>query len=102
MNVLTSLSVLFPTKIKFVEHTFQSRTAFREWLIDGEFRTELKDSRAHTHTSSPFVWTSDSFSRTPKSDEVKIFIGGRPVSKPATQAVSQLSKQATKQATQHC
>jgi len=76
VNVLTSLSVLFPTKIKFVEHTFQSRNAFREWLIDGEFRTELKDSRAHTHTSSPFVWTSDSFSRTPKSDQVKSFIGG--------------------------
>lgn len=75
-NVLTSLSVLFPTRIKVVDHEYSSREEYRTWLIEKGFRSELKDNRAHGHTSSPFVWTSKRATAKPLSKDVIDFIGG--------------------------
>ena len=75
-TVLGSLSLLFPTRLKIVDHNFSDREAYRAWLIDAGFRTELVDSRAHGHTSSPFVWTSKRATSKPLSKDVLSFIGG--------------------------
>jgi len=56
VNVVSSLTVLFPNRIKLIEHKFPSREEYRAWLIDGGFRDNMKDVRAHSHTSSPFSW----------------------------------------------
>lgn len=74
--VLSSLSLLFPTRLKVVDHNFADRDAFRAWLIDGGFRSEVADSRAHTHTSSPFVWISKRATAKPLSKDVISFVGG--------------------------
>ena len=65
-GVLSSLSVLFPNKIKVIPHEFASRDEFRSWLVNGNegkdqpFRdTFSSDNRAQAHTSSPFTWMED-------------------------------------------
>lgn len=75
-TVLSSLSVLFPTRIKVVQHEYETREDYRSWLIDKDFRSELSDSRAHTHTSSPFVWVSKRATSKPLSKDVIDFVGG--------------------------
>lgn len=83
-GVLASISLLFPTRIKVVEHAFPSRDAYRAWLIDGGFRTQVQDPRAHKHTSSPFAWISKAGDTTalrgaeslPDPANVESFIGG--------------------------
>jgi len=75
-SVLTSISVLFPSKLKIVDHEYPSRDAYRAWLLD-EFRSKMSDTRAHKHSSSPFVWISNG-SSPEKADpkDVESFIGG--------------------------
>lgn len=75
-KVLSSLAVLFPSRMKVVEHTFPSRDLYRAWLVDEGFRNAVDDPRAKSHTSSPFVWISDKTSETPDKDDVTGFIGG--------------------------
>lgn len=81
-GVVSSLAMLFPTRIKFIEHTFPSRDAYRAWLIDGGFRTQISDPRAHKQTSSPFTWISKSDvtenlrGGSPDPADVKSFVGG--------------------------
>lgn len=58
--MLSSLAVLFPSKLRVVEHEFASRSEFRAWLIEDGFRSKLGDEKALSHNSSPFVWMSDS------------------------------------------
>lgn len=62
-SVLSSLSILFPTKLKVIDHEFADRSQYRAWLINeedqdaGGFRNNFKDSdKAQSHTSSPFLW----------------------------------------------
>ena len=74
-SVLASLSILFPTKIKVVDHSFPSRAEYRQWLIEGGFRDKLSDARAHGHSSSPFTWISDTAGE-PDPAAIKEFIGG--------------------------
>uniref|UniRef100_A0A7S4MQN0 Thioredoxin-disulfide reductase n=1 Tax=Odontella aurita TaxID=265563 RepID=A0A7S4MQN0_9STRA len=75
-SVLSSLSVLFPTKIKIIEHSYPSRTEYRAWLIDGGFRDQVHDDRAKSHTSSPFCWVADKPTSEPDVGDIKSFIGG--------------------------
>lgn len=75
-TILSSIATLFPSRMKIVEHNFPSRDTYRAWLVDGGFRDSVKDSRASSHTSSPFVWISDKPSSTPDKDDVTAFIGG--------------------------
>jgi len=75
-TILSSLAVLFPTRIKVVEHEYKSRDDYRSWLIDGEFRTAPPDTRAHSHTSSPFVWISKRATAKPLARDIVGFVGG--------------------------
>jgi len=78
MQVLSSISLLFPSRIKVIDHTFSSRAQYRSWLIDSGFREAVsgKDPRATSHTSSPFVWLSEK--NTPEIDQNDVvgFVGG--------------------------
>ena len=60
-SVVASLSLLFPNKLQLIEHEFQSRDEYGEWLIHGsKFRDGVAGKggnlRASSHTSSPFCW----------------------------------------------
>jgi len=76
--VLSSVAVLFPTRIKVVDHEFSDRTSYRAWLVDGSasFRAQMQDTRAHSHTSSPFVWFSNEASAEPDPSDIVSFLGG--------------------------
>ena len=58
--MLSSLAVLFPSKLRVVEHEFATRSEYRAWLIEDGFRAKLGNEKALNHNSSPFVWMSDS------------------------------------------
>jgi len=75
-GVLGSLSLLFPTRLKVVNHNFPTRDEYREWLIDGQFRDAVSDTRAHSHTSSPFCWISKRATAKPLSKDILEFVGG--------------------------
>lgn len=77
VQIVSSLSVLFPNRIKVVEHAFPDRTAYRAWLIDNDgFRTKFSDSRATSHSSSPFVWFSSKATEEAKAEDIDAFLGG--------------------------
>jgi len=75
-GALGALSLLFPTRLKVVDHSFSSRDEYRSWLIDGNFREGLNDPRAHSHTSSPFCWVSKRATAKPLAKDITGFIGG--------------------------
>jgi len=84
-SVVASLSLLFPHKLQLVQHEFNNRDEFREWLIHGtNFRDKVStiggggNLRASAHSSSPFCWTSSSADTSSGSnaDSVLEFIGG--------------------------
>ena len=70
--------MLFPHKIKVVDHSFPSRSEYRGWLIEGGFRDRVEDPRAQRHSASPVVWISgpDSANTDPDPSGVASFIGG--------------------------
>lgn len=72
--IVGSLSILFPTRFKVIDHTFSSRTEYREWLTnDDGFRSKFVDSeKAKKHTSSPFTW----FTNSEEKEDIKEFLGG--------------------------
>lgn len=71
-----SLSILFPKRLKVVEHAFPDRKAYREWLIEDGFREKTKDTRSAMHTSSPFVWFSSQGRSEPDVTDITSFVGG--------------------------
>ncbi|KAL7427046.1 hypothetical protein ACHAXM_000691 [Skeletonema potamos] len=81
-SVVASLSLLFPHRLQLVQHEFNNRDEFREWLIHGtNFRDKVSSSRgnlrASAHSSSPFCWTSSSADPSNvNADSVLEFIGG--------------------------
>lgn len=76
-SVVSSLTILFPSRIKVVEHAFADRAAFRTWLIDdGGFRSKFADSRASGHSSAPFVWFAREASEEPNADDIEGYLGG--------------------------
>jgi FAD binding domain len=75
LNVLKSISILFPTRLKVVEHIFADRAGYRDWLIEGAqpFRANFLDNdRAKSHSSSPLVWLTKSDAET----DIDSFLGG--------------------------
>jgi glutathione S-transferase len=54
--------------VKFDDRTFATRDEYRHWLFSEDGRSSFSEVAAHTHTSSPFVWRSDS--------RLKSFVGG--------------------------
>src|SRR6056300_1418622 len=92
-SVVASLSLLFPHKLQLVQHEFNNRDEFRDWLIHGSnnFRDKVGNSnaniqkgggggtlRATSHSSSPFCWMSCSADKSNDvaADSVLEFIGG--------------------------
>ena len=74
--MLSSISLLFPTRIKVVEHEFADRNGYRSWLIDGGFRDAMHNEKAKAHSSSPFVWFSEAATPEPKIEEISSYLGG--------------------------
>jgi hypothetical protein len=71
-NVLASLSILFPSRLKVVDHKYGSRDEYRSWLIGTSgsgFRDTFGISKASNQTSSPFAWIES-------SDGGNSFVGG--------------------------
>lgn len=75
-SVLSSLSILFPNRIQVVEHNFPDRPTYRAWLVDDGFRDKVHDTRAKTHSSSPFVWMSHQVTTDPDDRDIACFLGG--------------------------
>jgi thioredoxin reductase (NADPH) len=81
LNVLRSVSILFPQRLQVVDHNFSDRSSYRAWLLaegveNGDaFRNQFpNEPAALTHSSSPFVW----FSKGEKKDgtDIDCFLGG--------------------------
>lgn len=75
-GVLGTLALLFPSRIKVVDHNFPSRDEYRSWLIEGQFRDAVADPRAHKHSSSPFCWISSRATAKPIAKDIVGFVGG--------------------------
>lgn len=75
-GVLDSLSLLFPQRLRVVNHCYPSRADYRAWLIDGGFRSTFSDARAHSHSSSPFVWFGATATDDPDPRDATGFVGG--------------------------
>lgn len=81
--MLRSIAVVFPTRLKVIDHDFEERTKYREWLIDSGFRSNFPEKAAQEHVTSPFCW----FSRTDtkevaslKADDIEGYLGGHDAS----------------------
>ncbi len=72
--MLSSLSILFPSRFQIASHEFETRADFRQWI--GKFRTQVPDVRAHSHSTSPFCWISSDINQTPNPNDILSFIGG--------------------------
>ena len=81
MNVLRSVSILFPQRLKIIEHDFPDRPSYRAWLMAEDvehveaFRNRFENEPAALkHSSSPFVW----FANGEKADgfDIEGYLGG--------------------------
>jgi thioredoxin/glutathione reductase (selenoprotein) len=76
-GVMSSLSLLFPNRLKVVEHDFNDRNGFREWLVDGGFRNSFKEPQAQQHVASPLVWFTKSLVEgDPDPADIEKYLGG--------------------------
>jgi thioredoxin reductase (NADPH) len=74
---LSSMSVLFPHRIQVVEHEFEDRTNFRQWLVDDGFRTNFNGGEGEKHVNSPIVWLSKSAKEgDPDPADIDRYLGG--------------------------
>ena len=73
------MSLLFPNRIKVVEHEFPDRGDFRQWLVDDGFRNHFS-AEGKQHVSSPVVWfgKSDKEGGEEKPDptDIERYLGG--------------------------
>eukprot|EP00588_Corethron_pennatum_P015510 CAMPEP_0194265108 /NCGR_PEP_ID=MMETSP0169-20130528/446_1 /TAXON_ID=218684 /ORGANISM="Corethron pennatum, Strain L29A3" /LENGTH=626 /DNA_ID=CAMNT_0039005509 /DNA_START=30 /DNA_END=1910 /DNA_ORIENTATION=+ len=78
VNVMSSISTLFPSRLQVTEHSFGTRDEYRNWLLEGPnaFRSSSSDPLAKKHTSSPFVWIGDRGGGKPGEVGIKTFVGG--------------------------
>ena len=74
---MSSLSLLFPNRLKVVEHDFGDRTNFRAWLVDGGFRNNFEEGPAREHVACPLVWFTKSFQEgDPIGNDIDGYLGG--------------------------
>lgn len=52
------MSILFPNRLRVIEHEFDDRTKFRQWLVDDGFRNNFCDKEGKEHVACPLVWIS--------------------------------------------
>ena len=72
------MSLLFPDRLRIVEHEFEDRSLYRKWLVEDGFRNNFSDKEAKEHASSPFVWISnkDSSEKNPDPADIEKYLGG--------------------------
>ena len=76
-SVLSSLSLLFPNRLKVVEHDFGDRANFRAWLVDGGFRNNFEQGPGREHVACPLVWFTKSFQEgEPNGTDIDGYLGG--------------------------
>ena len=76
---LSSLSVLFPNRLKVIQHEFDDRAKYRAWLIDSGFRSHFTDPTGQEHTTSPCVWfgkDTESTKTPPDPADIEKYLGG--------------------------
>jgi len=76
---LSSLSVLFPNRLKVIQHEFDDRAKYRAWLIDSGFRSHFTDPSGQEHTTSPCVWFGkdpESTKTPPDPADIEKYLGG--------------------------
>jgi len=74
---LSGMSVLFPNHLRVVEHEFNDRSKFREWLVDDGFRNSFDTKDGKEHTTSPIVWISKSQTEQgPDPADIEKYLGG--------------------------
>lgn len=78
LNLIQSLTILFPTRIRVVPHDFNDQSTYRKW-IEG-FRENFQETIAREHSTSPVCWLAkpetDTKESSPKADDIDSFIGG--------------------------
>lgn len=81
LNVLRSIAVLFPTRLKVIHHDFDGRSQYRTWLIDSGFRSNFPEKMAQEHATSPFCWFSKSSSSdAAEPEDIETYLGGHDAS----------------------
>jgi hypothetical protein len=74
---LSSLSLLFPNRLRVVEHDFGDRTKFRQWLVEDGFRNNFQDASGKAHVACPIVWFATSSKEgTPDPADIEKYLGG--------------------------
>lgn len=74
---LSSMSLLFPNRIMVVEHEFDNRTKFREWLVDDGFRNNFYEKEGKEHVACPLVWIAKHTSYgNPDPMDIEKYLGG--------------------------
>ena len=76
-SCLGSLSLLFPARLKVVEHDFEDRNKFRQWLVDDGFRNNFNDPTGKEHVACPVIWISKSTKEgDPDPADIEKYLGG--------------------------
>ncbi|VEU42580.1 unnamed protein product [Pseudo-nitzschia multistriata] len=71
------MSILFPNRLRVVEHEFEDRSKFREWLVDDGFRSNFMETDGKGHATSPLVWISKTQSEGgPDPADIEKYLGG--------------------------
>jgi thioredoxin reductase (NADPH) len=69
--------LLFPARLKVVEHDFGDRNKFRQWLVDEGFRNNFKDPSGKEHVACPVIWISKSLREgDPDPADIDKYLGG--------------------------
>jgi len=73
---LSSMSILFPDRLKVVEHEYENRNEFRQWLVDDGFRNNFCNKEGKEHVACPLVWISKHSSDDPDPADIEKYLGG--------------------------
>mmetsp|Transcript_28234 Transcript_28234/g.60589 ORF Transcript_28234/g.60589 Transcript_28234/m.60589 type:complete len:630 (-) Transcript_28234:270-2159(-) len=74
---LSSMSLLFPNRLRVIEHEFDDRTKFRQWLVDDGFRNNFCDAEGKDHVACPLVWISKNPNDgDPDPADIEKYLGG--------------------------
>ncbi|KAL4114371.1 hypothetical protein PRIC2_014693 [Phytophthora ramorum] len=100
-EVVAAMQMLYPERVAFEMHPFEDRDAFKQWLSESkpDFAASFgADSKANTHVTSPFVWSSNPTTFVGGCDDLLTFFrSGVAVGKP--QGVEPAEKQREEPAT---
>ncbi|KAG2528091.1 hypothetical protein BBO99_00003371 [Phytophthora kernoviae] len=75
-EVAAAMQMLYPDKVSFETHAFEDRDAFKQWLSTSKDHFVMHfgaDSKAVTHVTSPFVWSSNPIKFVGGCDDLLVF-----------------------------